>query len=112
MLSELVPDIRKTAELVAESATAVNEQNGGVQQIGASVNQLDSVAQQISFTSEGLASTAEELTSQSQKLQQVISFFQLEHAEVAPLDTPEVQLAPVASTRSEGANIAPLAKSA
>lgn len=77
MLSEIIPDIRKTAELVQEISAASNEQNTGAQQIAEAVNQLSTVIQQNSAESEEMAATAEHLASEAENLQDVISFFKL-----------------------------------
>ncbi|MBI5886086.1 MAG: MCP four helix bundle domain-containing protein, partial [Deltaproteobacteria bacterium] len=46
MLTRLVPDIQKTAELVQEISAASNEQNSGAEQINKALQQLDQVIQQ------------------------------------------------------------------
>jgi len=78
MLSKLVPDIQKTAELVQEIAAASNEQNTGAEQINKAIQQLDQVIQQNASASEELSSTAEELSSQADQLQRTIDFFKIE----------------------------------
>lgn len=75
MLEKLVPDIQKTAELVAEINAASGEQNNGVQQINNAVQQLNSVVQQNASGAEEAASTSEELSSQAVQLRELISFF-------------------------------------
>jgi methyl-accepting chemotaxis protein len=77
MLSKLVPDIQKTAELVQEIAAASNEQNTGAEQINKAIQQLDQVIQQNASASEELSSTAEELSSQAEQLQGTIGFFRV-----------------------------------
>jgi methyl-accepting chemotaxis protein len=77
MLTRLVPDIRKTADLVQEISAASNEQRAGAQQINKAVQQLDQVTQKNAQSSEELASTAEELSSQAEQLQSIIEFFNL-----------------------------------
>lgn len=77
LLKNLVPNIKKTAELVAEINAASNEQNNSTQQINQSIQQLNSVVQQNAASSEELASTSEQLTSQAIQLKSTISFFQL-----------------------------------
>jgi methyl-accepting chemotaxis protein len=77
MLIKLVPDIRKTAELVREINAASGEQSSGVGQINKAMQQLDQVIQQNASASEELASTAEELSGQAQQLQSAIGFFKL-----------------------------------
>lgn len=78
MLSTLVPDIEKTAQLVQEINAASDEQAAGVDQINISVQQLDQVIQQNASATEEMASTSEELAAQAQQLQDTISYFQIE----------------------------------
>jgi methyl-accepting chemotaxis protein len=75
MLAKLVPDIRKTAELLREIAAASAEQSTGAAQINKAISQLDQVIQQNSGASEQMASTATELSSQADVLQSSIGFF-------------------------------------
>ncbi len=77
LLSKLVPDIQRTAELVEEITTASNEQNAGASQINAAIQQLDSVVQQNASASEEMSSTSEELSSQAAQLQDTVAFFNL-----------------------------------
>ncbi|PTX99099.1 methyl-accepting chemotaxis protein [Opitutus sp. ER46] len=79
MLTKLVPDIRKTAELVQEIAAASAEQNTGAAQVNKAIQQLDQVIQQNSSASEEMAATAEELSTQAQQLQTTIAFFKVNH---------------------------------
>ncbi len=75
LLTRLVPDIQKTAELVREIAAASAEQSTGATQVNKAIQQLDQVIQQNSAASEEMASTAEELSSQAEVLQSSIAFF-------------------------------------
>ncbi|HAM53442.1 MAG TPA: hypothetical protein DCP92_23135 [Nitrospiraceae bacterium] len=75
MLDKLVPDIRKTAELVQEINAASSEQNSGAEQINKAVQQLDQVVQQNAGAAEEMSSTAEELASQAEHLQGTMAFF-------------------------------------
>ena len=75
LLVELVPTIRKTADLVRDVAAASIEQSTGVAQINKAMAQVDQVTQRAASASEELASTAEEMASQSEALLQTISFF-------------------------------------
>lgn len=77
MLSQLVPDIQKTADLVQEITAASVEQNAGADQINKAIQQLDQVIQQNASAAEEMASTSEELSSQAQQLQDTIGFFDL-----------------------------------
>ena len=78
MLTKLVPDIRKTAELVQEINAASAEQYTGAAQINKALQQLDQVIQQNSSASEEMASTAEELSSQAEQLQASVAFFRVD----------------------------------
>ena len=77
MLTKLVPDIQRTAELVQEISAASNEQNAGAEQINKALQQLDQVIQQNASASEEMASTSEELSSQAERLQSTIGFFRI-----------------------------------
>ncbi len=77
MLAKMVPDIRKTADLIQEIAAASNEQNAGAEQINKAIQQLDQVVQQNASASEEMASTSEELSSQAEQLMSTMSFFRV-----------------------------------
>ncbi len=77
MLSRLVPDIKKTAELVAEISAACREQDIGGDQINQAIQQLDKVTQQNASASEQMSATSEELAAQSEQLQASISYFRI-----------------------------------
>jgi len=80
-LAELVPNIRKTAELVQEVAAASREQASGVTQINRAMGQMDQVTQRNASAAEQLASTAEELSSQARGLQQLVAVFRVGDAD-------------------------------
>jgi methyl-accepting chemotaxis protein len=75
MLTRMVPDIQKTAELVQEISAASREQDTGADQINKAIQQLDQVIQQNASACEEIASTSEELASQAEQLQATIAFF-------------------------------------
>lgn len=75
MLSNLVPNIQRTAELVQEISAASSEQHTGTEQINRAIQQLDQVIQQNAATSEEMASTASQLANQAEDLQRAIAFF-------------------------------------
>jgi methyl-accepting chemotaxis protein len=85
LLNDLVPAIRKTADLVQEVAAASTEQAAGVSQINRALLTVDQVTQRNASASEELASTAEEMAAQAESLQQLVSFFRVEGAEAAPV---------------------------
>jgi methyl-accepting chemotaxis protein len=78
MLVRLVPDIKRTADLVAEITAACREQDVGAGQINQAIQQLDQVTQQNASASEEVSATSEELTAQAEQLQRTISYFKIE----------------------------------
>jgi methyl-accepting chemotaxis protein len=102
MLFKLVPDIKKTAELVQEITAACREQDVGSAQINQAIQQLDKVGQQNASASEQVSSTSEELASQAEQLQSTISFFRIEQTgrdeDGAPIDRAVTQLRARAAT--------------
>ena len=77
LLAELVPSIRRTAELVQDVAAASSEQAAGVAQINQSLSQVDQVTQRNASAAEELAATAEEMAAQAEGLQNLVSFFRI-----------------------------------
>ncbi|MBF0125166.1 MAG: HAMP domain-containing protein, partial [Magnetococcales bacterium] len=77
IINKLVPDIKRTSELVQEIAAASREQNQGADQINKAIQQLDQVIQQNAGASEEMAATTDELSGMASQLQQSISFFQV-----------------------------------
>jgi len=80
MLLRLVPDIKRTAELVEEITAACREQDVGAAQVNQAIQQLDQVTQQNASASEQVSTTSEELTSQAEQLQSTIAYFKIEEA--------------------------------
>jgi methyl-accepting chemotaxis protein len=75
MLEKLVPDIKRTAELVSEISAACREQDIGSDQINQAIQQLDKVTQQNASASEQMSATSEELAAQAEQLQSSIAYF-------------------------------------
>lgn len=104
MLAKLVPDIKKTAELVEEITSASREQDVGASQINQAIQQLDKVTQQNAAASEQVSATSEELAGQAEQLQTTIAFFHLgetsRHASAPPVDQAVKKLRGKASAMS------------
>ncbi|WP_089400751.1 methyl-accepting chemotaxis protein [Noviherbaspirillum humi] len=77
LLAQMVPNIRKTSDLVQEITAASQEQSAGVGQINSAVSHLSLATQQNASSSEELAATAEELSAQAEQLQDTVSFFRI-----------------------------------
>ncbi|WP_299013902.1 methyl-accepting chemotaxis protein [uncultured Caulobacter sp.] len=102
MLTSLVPDIRKTAELVSEISAACREQDIGAGQINDAIQQLDKVTQQNASASEEMSATSEELAAQAEELQTSIAYFRTESAAQArrSMGRPQVKRAAPAAART------------
>jgi methyl-accepting chemotaxis protein len=112
LLLDLVPAIRKTAELVQEVAASSAEQSNGVAQVSKAMGTVDSVTQRNASAAEELSSTAEEMASQAEALQQVIAFFTVRDDDVRRARLQVVQGAqqPAQAGRPALAKVAPAAK--
>jgi methyl-accepting chemotaxis protein len=84
LLTKLVPDIQKTADLVREIAAASAEQSIGTSQVSKALQQLDTVIQQNAAAAEELSASSSELAAQADVLQDALRFFRAEQAVVAP----------------------------
>lgn len=76
-ISSMIPEIKRTAELVQEISASSAEQNSGAQQINQAILQLDQVIQLNASSAEESASMSEELAGQSEQMQSTIQFFRL-----------------------------------
>jgi methyl-accepting chemotaxis protein len=81
LLSRILPDVQKTAELVQEITAASREQDTGTAQISKAIQQLNQVIQQNASAAEEMAATSEELASQAGRLQSTIAFFKVDGTE-------------------------------
>ena len=75
MLGKLVPDIRRTADLVSEISAACREQDIGSAQINEAIQQLDQVVQQNASASHQISATSDSLAGQAAELQTSIGYF-------------------------------------
>lgn len=98
LLDNMLPTIRKTAELVQEIALASEEQTGGAMQINTAMTRLNQTTQQNAAASEQLSATAEEMNGQAEQLQQLMSSFKLSGGNPTVTASP----APAASLRTPG----------
>jgi methyl-accepting chemotaxis protein len=77
LLDQMVPSIRRTADLVQEISAASREQSAGLEQINNAVHQMAQTTQLTASASEELSSTSEEMSAQAMQLQELILFFQV-----------------------------------
>ncbi|AFG38659.1 methyl-accepting chemotaxis protein [Spirochaeta africana] len=97
MLEEMVPNIKRTAELIQEIAASSREMNTGARQVNQAVAQLDTVVQQTASSAEEVSATAEQQTGQTENmadaakllleqaeaLEDVVAFFRLKTADIS-----------------------------
>jgi len=76
-LSEIVTGINESNMLVAEIASATEQQALGIKQINTGIDQVAQVVQQNSATAEESAAVAEEMSAQSDLLARLVSQFKL-----------------------------------
>jgi methyl-accepting chemotaxis protein len=77
LLDTIVPNIKKTSDLVQEITAASAEQTTGVVQINSAITHMSQTTQQNAGSSEELAATAEEMSAQAGQLQNAMAFFRL-----------------------------------
>ncbi len=99
MLVKLVPDIKKTAELVEEISAACREQDIGANQVNQAIQQLDKVIQQNAGAAEEMSATSEALSGQAETLQASIAFFRIGDAGHASAAAPAIAV-PVAVAKA------------
>jgi methyl-accepting chemotaxis protein len=73
---EIVAKAQKVDELVAEIATASNEQNQGIGQVSTAVSQMDKVTQSSAANAEETASASEELNAQAEMMRESVRSLQ------------------------------------
>ncbi len=106
MLAKLVPDIKRTAELVEEITAACREQDVGSTQINQAIQQLDKVTQQNASASDEVSTTSEQLAEQAEQLQATIAYFRIDTTArlVAPSRVAGEPAHPVAQLRQLAAD--------
>jgi methyl-accepting chemotaxis protein len=96
MLTTLVPNIRRTSELVTEISAACREQDVGASQINEAIQQLDQVTQQNVSAAEEMTATADQLSAQAEELQSAISYSRIDSTGSTKTGAANLQRSPVA----------------
>jgi len=105
LLDDLVPSIRKTADLVQEISSASKEQTSGLGQINTSVSQLSQTIQSTASASEELSSTSEEMSAQALRLQEIIRYFNIGTEPAARQPVRVAAARPAVSRKANGIKI-------
>jgi methyl-accepting chemotaxis protein-1 (serine sensor receptor) len=103
-ITELVTQVKRVTDLIAEIASASMEQSSGIGQINEAVTQMDHVTQQNAALVEESAAAASSLKQQALRLSEAVAIFKVDRA-VAPDAVPRVPppAAPAAATRPRAA---------
>ena len=99
LLSRILPDVQKTAELVQEITAASREQDTGSTQINKALQQLDQVIQANAAASEELSATSDELARQATQMQDAITFFKVNDDERSHTRTSAAPKMPVRASK-------------
>ncbi len=94
-MENIVAQVKRVADLIAEISSASIEQTQGIRQVGDAINQLDQATQQNAALVEESAAAADSLKQQAAELAEVVTMFKLG-------DDDSLQ-APVAQTLNRGA---------
>ncbi|RLD70074.1 MAG: hypothetical protein DRJ10_20755 [Bacteroidetes bacterium] len=76
-LSNLIPDIEKTADLVNEISSANVEQNHGAMQVQNAIQELNSIAQNNASLTGEMNGRAENLSGEANRLKEAIKYFKI-----------------------------------
>lgn len=77
LMKEMVPVIKKSADISEEIMESSNEQAHGAEQVNSALLEMDKVIQSNASASEEIAAMAEELKNKSQNLKRLVSFFSI-----------------------------------
>ena len=76
-LFNLIPTVKKNADLIEEIAMSSNEQSNGVQQVTTTLQQINHITQENAVASEKMTMTVSQLNEQSVRLKAVLEHFQV-----------------------------------
>jgi len=108
-IGQMVNEVRRVTDLVAEITVSSREQSEGVGQINAAVSQLDQATQQNAALVEQTAAAAESMRMQTAKLAEAVAAFRVDAAHAAaPRSAPRPTSAP--AEKPKVATFKPVAK--
>jgi methyl-accepting chemotaxis protein len=102
LLGRIVPEIQRTATLVAQITAASRDQSADTQQLSRSIEQLDRVTRQNAASAEELSATAEELSAQARALGDSVGYFRTAAGAGRPAHDPPDARALAASSVARG----------
>jgi methyl-accepting chemotaxis protein len=81
VLEEIVLEVKKVSDIVAEIASASREQSAGINQVNKALLQLDDMTQQNASLVEEAAAASESMGAQARDLSELVSYFKLDEQE-------------------------------
>ena len=79
MLNQIVDGVKEVTDIVGEISAASQEQSIGIDQVNKAISQMDELTQQNAALVEQAASASEALGEQADELNQMMSFFTIDH---------------------------------
>ncbi len=76
-MEEIIPQIRKSAEMIQVIASSILELQTGIDQINAGVQQLNNVTQQNASSAEEMSASSDSLSNEAKNFSELISYFKL-----------------------------------
>jgi methyl-accepting chemotaxis protein len=89
-MEEVVGAVKKVTDIMAEIASAAQEQSSGIEQVNQAVTQMDQVTQQNAALVEQAAAAADSMQQQAQTLSRAVAIFKLEQSGVRTAETAHV----------------------
>lgn len=96
-LEQIMDSVRQVADIIGDISSASQEQAQGIEQVNKAIIEMDATTQQNTAMVEEAAAAAESMSEQSSELNNLISFFKLEHVDNSSENN---ALAPHAERRS------------
>lgn len=93
-LADIMKSVKKVSEIVAQIASASQEQSSGIEQVNLAVGQMDQVTQQNAALVEESAAASQAMQQQAEDLKRQISFFRLSKDHTTTHDKPAALNAP------------------
>ena len=106
-LAQIVKSVQQVSDIVAEIASASQEQSAGIEEVNKAITQMDEVTQQNAALVEEAAAASESMDEQSRELVKIMDFFTLsserKHEVQAPVLTPDLHQKSASSSKKVAA---------
>ncbi|MCL4164937.1 UNVERIFIED_CONTAM: hypothetical protein GTU68_032376 [Idotea baltica] len=93
-LEQIMDSVRQVADIIGDISSASQEQAQGIDQVNKAIIEMDTATQQNTAMVEEAAAAAESMSEQSNQLNNLVSFFQVDHlnkSSANPLAPPTVE---------------------